>query len=127
MIGLRNLGRHADVTPAGEVPGVGEVAALLGFDRLDPAVLPVEKDAGAVRLVDEGKATAVGAEPGVALDKVILLKAQMVRDGRDFCCRDFHVARPAAAVGTALAKVFRGLFHEMEIKMRLKMKVGAGT
>ena len=40
---------------------------------MDPTVLPVEKDAGAVRLVDEGKATAVGAEPGVALDEVILL------------------------------------------------------
>ena len=38
---LRDLGRHADVAPAGEVPGVGEVAALLGFHRLDPTILPM--------------------------------------------------------------------------------------
>ncbi len=127
MIGLGNFGRHADVAPAGEVPGVGEVAALLGFHRLDPAVLPVEKDAGAVRLVDEGKATAVGAESGVALDEVILPQPQVAGDEGDLLLRDFHVARPAAAVGTALAKVVGGLFHEMKIKMRSKMKVGAGT
>ena len=72
MIGLGNFGRHADVAPAGEVPGVGKVTALLGFDGLDPAVLTLQEDAGAVGLIDEGKATAVGAEPGVALDKVIL-------------------------------------------------------
>ena len=70
---LRNLGGHADVAPTREVPGVGEVAALLGFDRLDPAVLAVQKDAGPVRLIDEGESAAVGAEAGVALDEVILL------------------------------------------------------
>ena len=67
------LGGHADVAPAGEGPGVGEVAALLRFDRLDPTVLPVQKDAGAVGLIDKRKTTAVGAQPGVPLDKVILL------------------------------------------------------
>ena len=46
---------------------------MLGFDRLDPAVLPVQKDAGSVRLIDEGESAAVGAEAGVALDEVILL------------------------------------------------------
>lgn len=50
---LRNLGGHADVAPAGEVPGVGKIAALLRFDWLNPAVLPIEKNAGAVGLVDE--------------------------------------------------------------------------
>ena len=40
---------------------------------MDLAVLPVEKDAGAVGLIDEGKAATIGTEPGVALDKVILL------------------------------------------------------
>ena len=70
---LNDLSGHADVAPAGEVPGVGKIAALLGFHRLNLAVLAVEKDAGAVGLIDEGKATAVGAEPGVALDEVILL------------------------------------------------------
>ena len=40
---------------------------------MDPAVLTLQEDAGAVGLIDEGKAATIGAEPGVALDKVILL------------------------------------------------------
>ena len=94
---------------------------------MNPAVLAVEKDAGAVGLIDEGKATAVGAEPGVALDEVILPQPEVAGDEGNLLLCDFYVARPAAAVGTALAKVFGGLFQEMKIKMRLKMKVGAGT
>ena len=73
--------RHADVAPTGEVPGVGEVTALLWFDRLDSAVLTVEKDAGAVGLVDEGKAATIGAEPGVALNKIIFAKTKMAGNG----------------------------------------------
>ena len=45
---------------------------MLGFHGLDPAVLPVEKDAGPVRLINEGESAAVGAEAGVALDEIIL-------------------------------------------------------
>ena len=71
--GSGDFHRHADVAPTGEVPGVGKIAALLGFDRLDLAVLSLEENAGAVGLVDKGKAATIGAEPGVALDKVILL------------------------------------------------------
>ena len=82
--GLGDFGGHADVAPAGEVPGVGKIAALLRFDWLNPAVLPIEKNAGAVGLVDEGKAVAVGAEAGVALDKIILREVQMAGDGGDF-------------------------------------------
>ena len=115
---LRNLGGHADIAPAGEVPGVGEVAALLGFRRLDPAVLPVEKDAGPVRLIDQGKTATIGAEAGVALDEIILGQPKVVGDGRDLGLGDFDVAWPAAAVGAALAKVFGGLFQEMKINMK---------
>ena len=69
---LRGFGGQADVAPAGEVPGVGEVPALLGFHRLDPTILPMQKDAGSVRLIDEGESAPVGAEAGVALDEIIL-------------------------------------------------------
>ena len=104
---LRNLGRHADVAPAREVPGVGEVAALLGFHGLDPAVLPVQKDAGPVRLIDEGESATVGAEAGVALDEIILGQPKVAGNGRDLGLGDFHVAWPAAAVGAAFAEVLR--------------------
>ena len=94
---------------------------------MDLAVLSLEENAGAVGLVDKGKAATIGAEPGVALDEVILPQPEVAGDEGNLLLRDFYVARPAAAVGTALAKVFGGLFQEMKIKMRLKMKVGAGT
>ena len=74
---------------------------------MDPAVLPVEKDAGPVGLIDQGQTASVGAEAGVALDKVIFPESKMTGDGRDLGLGDFHIARPAAAVGAALAQVFR--------------------
>ena len=74
---------------------------------MDPAVLPVQKDAGPVRLIDEGEPAPIGAEAGVALDKVIFPEPKMTGDGRDLGLGDFHIARPAATVGAALAQVFR--------------------
>jgi len=124
---LRNLGGHADVAPAGEVPGVGEVAALLGFDRLDPAVLTVQKDAGAVRLIDQGQAAAVGTQTGVLLNEIGLLQSEVTRNGGDLFFGHLHVARPTAAVGAALAEVLGGLLQEIKIKIKMKMKVEAGT
>ena len=115
---------HTDVAPAGEVPGVGEVAALLGFDRLNPAVLSVQEDAGAVRLIDQGQAAAIGPQAGVLLDKIILLQPEVTADGGDLLVGNLHVPRPAAAVGTAFAKVLGGFFQEMKIKMRRKVEAG---
>ena len=40
---------------------------------MDSTVLPIKKNAGPIWLIDKRKAAAIGAEPGVALDKVILL------------------------------------------------------
>ena len=109
---LENFRRHADVAPAGEVPGVGKVAALLRFHRLDPAVLPLEKDAGPIGLIDEGETATVCAEAGVALDEIILGQTEVAGDGGDLGLRNLHVPRPAAAVGTALAQVFGGFLHD---------------
>ena len=92
---------------------------------MDLAVLPLQKDAGTVGLVDQGQAAAIGAQTGVLLDKIVLLQPKVTGDGGDLLFGNLHVAWPTAAVGAALAKVFGGLFHEMKIKM--KMKVGAGT
>ena len=60
----------ADIAPTGEVPSVGKSAALLRFDGLDAAVLAFEEDTGSVGLIDEGEATAVGAEAGVGPDEL---------------------------------------------------------
>jgi len=63
----------ADFAPTGEVPGVRKAATLAGFDGLDLAILAVEKDAGAVGLIDQGKTTTVGAKAGVGSDELGLL------------------------------------------------------
>ena len=74
---------------------------------MDLAVLPMQKDAGPVRLIDQGKTATIGAEAGVALDEIILGQPKVVGDGRDLGLGDFDVAWPAAAVGAALAEVLR--------------------
>ena len=109
--GLDDFGGLADISPAREVPGVRKATALVGFDGLDLAILAVEKDAGAVGLIDEGEATAVGAEAGIFLDEEVLLHFKERGDGADFGIADFNIARPAAAVGAAFAEVFGGFFQ----------------
>ena len=101
----------ADIAPAREVPGVGKAAALVGFDGLNLAILAVEEDAGAVGLIDEGEATAVGAETGIFFDEEVLFYFEKRGDGADFGIVDFDIARPAAAVGASFAEVFGGFFQ----------------
>jgi len=101
----------ADIAPAREVPGVGKATALVGFDGLNLAILTVEEDAGAIGLIDEGEATAVGAEAGVFFDEEVLFHFEERGDGADFGITDFDIARPAAAVGASFAKVFGGFFQ----------------
>lgn len=112
--GLDDFGGLADIAPAREVPGVGKATALVGFDGLDLAILTLEKDAGAVGLIDKGEATAVGAEAGIFFDEEVLFHFKERGDGTDFGIVDFDIARPATAVGAAFAKVFGGFF---QIKM----------
>lgn len=112
--GLNDFGGLADIAPAREVPGVGKATALVGFDGLNLAILTVEKDAGAIGLIDEGKATAVGTEAGIFFDEEVLLHLKERGDGADFGIADFNIARPATAVGATFAEVFGGFF---QIKM----------
>ena len=109
--GLDDFGGLADIAPAWEVPGVGKATALVGFDGLDLAILTVEEDTGAVGLIDEGEAAAVGAEAGIFLDEEVLFHFEERGDGADFGIADFDIARPAAAVGAAFAEVFGGFFQ----------------
>ena len=73
--------------------------------------MTVEEDAGAIGLIDEGEATAVGAEAGVFFDEEVLFHFEERGDGADFGITDFDIARPAAAVGTSFAEVFGGFFQ----------------
>ena len=116
--GLFDFGGLADFAPTGEVPCVGKAAALGGFDGLNLAILPIKEDAGAVGLIDEGKATTVGAKAGVGSDELGLLYFQKRGDGGDLFFGNFDVPWPAAAVGAALAKIFRGSFHSSFILRR---------
>jgi len=101
----------ADIAPAREVPGVGKATALVGFNGLNLAILTVEKDAGAVGLIDKGEATAVGAEAGIFFDEEVLFYFDEGGDGADLDITDFDIARPAAAVGASFAEVFGGFFQ----------------
>jgi len=116
--GLFDFGGLADFAPTGEVPCVGKAAALGGFDGLNLAILPIQEDAGAVGLIDQGKTTTVGAKAGVGSDELGLLYFQKRGDGGDLFFGNFDVPWPAAAVGAALAKIFRGSFHSSFIVRR---------
>ena len=116
--GLFDFGGLADFAPTGEVPCVGKAAALGGFDGLNLAILPIKEDAGAVGLIDQGKTTTVGAKAGVGSDELGLLYFQKRGDGGDLFFGNFDVPWPAAAVGAALAKIFRGSFHSSFILRR---------
>lgn len=120
--GLFDFGGLADFAPTGEVPCVGKAAALGGFDGLNLAILPIQEDAGAVGLIDQGKTTTVGAKAGVGSDELGLLYFQKRGDGGDLFFGNFYVPWPAAAVGAAFAKVFGG-FHLSE---RLRREMGSG-
>jgi hypothetical protein len=94
--------------PAGEVPFVGEGAALARLHGLEAAVASVKPGAGGVRFFEEGEPATIGAQAGVGLDEVALAQANEGGDGGDFVGLDFHDAGPAAAVGAALADVVDG-------------------
>ena len=98
-----NFCSFAHLAPTWEVPGVGEAATLLRFDRLDFTILTVEEDAGTVGLINQGEAAAVGAKAGVGSDKLGFLDFKEGGDVGDLLFRDFYVPRPATAVGAPFA------------------------
>ena len=67
--------RTARLLEAGEVPQVRKVPALLRLHWLHGAVLTVEEDAFAIRLVHQRQAAPVGAQPRELLDELVLAHA----------------------------------------------------
>jgi len=113
----------ADISPTGEVPGVGEAATLFRFDRLNFTILTVEEDAGSVGLIDQGEAAAVGAKAGVGSDKLGFLHFQEGGDGGDLLFRNFYVPWPATAVGAPFAEIF-GRFRSFPCFHRVNLACG---
>lgn len=95
----------ADFLPAGEVPLVGEAAALVRLDRVDAAGVAIEHDALVVFLFEERKALAVHAQAGVLIDEVTLAHAKVGGDGADLILLQAHVAGPLAACRAAVTDI----------------------
>jgi hypothetical protein len=99
LMSRHHLEGFALFPPAVEAPFVGEVAALLGFDRLDGAgVDALEEDAGAVGVRLQHETRAAGAELGVLRDEFGWGELEEGGDGIYFLVIEADEARPAAAV-----------------------------
>ena len=94
--------------PAGEVPIVRKGTALRGLHGLEAAVATFEPFAGVVGLFQKREPAAVGAQPRVAVDEVLLGHPDVCGDGGDFVGVHADDAGPAAAVRAALAGVVDG-------------------
>ena len=101
---VRDLDRLADVPPAGEIPGIREAAALVRLHGLDPAVAALEKNAGPVRLVDQGEPVARRAQAGEFFHKIPLIHSEMRGNRRNVRFADLHKSRPPAAIRATLAE-----------------------
>ena len=86
-----------------EVPQIGKIAALLWFDRLNRAVVAFEKNAFAIRFVEQGQSISVTGKPGVSLDEIEFAQFLEHRQSLDFFVGQPHLARPSAASGATLA------------------------
>jgi len=105
---IRHLDGFTDIPPAGEVPGIWEPLALERLHRLDAAVASFQKNAGSVRLVNEGESVAGRTQAGVFVDEIPLIHAEVRGNGRDVPVAHFDKARPATTIRAALAEI---VFH----------------
>jgi len=62
----------ANLFEPGEIPEIRKIPALLGFDRLNDAILPLEKDAFPIGFIRQGQALPIGKQSHVPLDEFLL-------------------------------------------------------
>ncbi len=98
-----NGDRPAILFRSGKIPAVGKIPALLGFDRLDGAIVAVQKNAFVVGLVLQGQAGAIASQPRESLNEFILAQALESGQPRDFTFLQPDLSRPAAAGRATLA------------------------
>ena len=93
---------------AGKIPEVRKVAALLRLDGLHRAVVALQKNAFAIRLVQQCQSAPIRAQPREALDEVGFAQALERGEAGDRGIVQPHLSRPAAAGGAALTFVEDG-------------------
>lgn len=92
--------------PTVKTPFVGESAALLRFHGLDQTgVLSLQKNTGAVPLIDDREVFPVRAQPGVILNESQLIDPQMIGYRFHLLFLQDNITGPAAAVAAALAEI----------------------
>lgn len=99
------LDRLTDVSPAGKIPGIGEVLALLRLDLLDRALVPLEEKAGAIFPVDQRQTSSIRAQARVVLNEMILFHPEVRGDSRNLLLSDSNESGPATTGRTALAEI----------------------
>lgn len=75
----------ADSFESRKVPAIGEIAALLGLDRLDGAIITFQENTFTIWIFLEGQSPAIGAEPGKGLNEFELTQAFKLSQTRDLC------------------------------------------
>lgn len=105
----------ADFLKAGEVPEVWEITTLLGLHRLHGAVVAIQKNAFAIRLLLKREPATVLGEPRELLDERNLSHAFERGESRDFAIAQAHVAGPPATGGATLA--FMEDRHDLRLRM----------
>jgi hypothetical protein len=84
---------------------IGEVTTLLRLHRIDHTVIPLQKRARAVCFVVESEAIPLLSESCVPLDEVDFVHPEIRCNLGNFAFSHFHLPRPAATSGAALAVV----------------------
>lgn len=86
------------------MPSMGEIAALLGPCRINPAgIVRAKKTTGTSRLVHKGELGAIRGKMCIPLDKLILGKPQLFRQSGNIKRGQQNMPAPAATSSTALA------------------------
>jgi len=72
---------------------------------LNCAIATIKKDAFVILLLDEFETVTIGPQPSEALDEIVFVQSEKIRNGGDFRVAHFDVAWPTAAVRAALALI----------------------
>jgi len=75
-----HLNGLADLAPAGKIPCIREVPALLWFHGLDGALILLEEKTGSIFPINQGQTSPIRTEAGVFLNKGPLFHANMGGD-----------------------------------------------
>ncbi len=91
-----------------EIPPIRKIAALLRLYGLNAAIVLLQKDAFAVRLVHQCEPAPVDSQAGKPLNEINLAQAKKTGDPRDVRIGKTHLARPPAAGSASLTLVVDG-------------------